>query len=126
MDFTIEGCRIPMAFTLLAKKRLIEEFGSPELLQASFQPEDESELAWNMSRIASIMSKAYQRRKIALGKLHGEKDDSFPIEAEDLFSLLDRESCLRLVESITRTVSEANQASVEVVPEKKDEAMPQK
>lgn len=124
MDFTIEGIRIPLAFTLLAKKRLLEEFGSPELLQAAFTPEDESELAWNMARIASIMADAYHRRKVTLGKLNGEEDDSHPIDAEDLFSLLDREKNLELVESITRTVSEANKASVEVVPEKKEEAMP--
>ena len=70
------------------------------------------------------MAEAYHRRKVTLGKLHGEEDDSHPIDAEDLFSLLDREKNLELVESITRTVSEANKASVEVVPEKKDEAMP--
>lgn len=123
MDYTIEGIRIPLAYTLLAKKKMLEEFGSAEQIQLAFQPGDESDLAWNMSRIASIMAEAYHRRSITLGKLMGTEDDSHPIDAEDLFSLLDREKTLELVESITKTVAESNKASVEVMPEKKETAM---
>ena len=123
MDFQVYGKRIPLAYTMWAKKELLKVFGDGESIAKAFAVADESELASNMAKIGSVLSKAYSMRQKALVQLTGEEDDSFPIEEENLFALLDRDLTIQLVGAITKTVAEANKTSVEVAPEKKDGAM---
>ena len=123
MDFQLYGKRIPLAYTMWAKKELLKFFGDGESIAKAFAVADESELASNMAKIGSVLSKAYSMRQKALVQLTGEEDDSFPIEEENLFALLDRDLTIQLVGAITKTVAEANKTSVEVAPEKKDGAM---
>ena len=123
MDFQLYGKRIPLAYTMWAKKELLKFFGDGESIAKAFAVADESELASNMAKIGSVLSKAYSMRQKALVQLTGEEDDSFPIEEENLYALLDRDLTIQLVGAITKTVAEANKTSVEVAPEKKDGAM---
>lgn len=122
MDFYIGDKRIPLAYTIWAKRELTKEFNDATGLQMAFNATDEVELAENMARIGSILSKAYAMRVRSMQKLVGGEDDSFPIEKDDLFGLLDRELALKLVEAIAKTVADSNKTSVEVSLEKKEEA----
>lgn len=123
MEFQLFGRKIPLAYTMWAKKELLRQFGDGESIAKAFAVADESELASNMAKIGSVLSKAYSMRRKALVQLTGEEDDSFPIEEETLFALLDRDLTIQLVGAITKTVAEANKTTVEVAPEKKDGAM---
>ena len=123
MDFTFDNVRIPLAYTIWAKRELLKRFKDPQGIQAAFASSDEIELAENMAAIGSIFAKAYSLRKKSRCALTGEPDDSMPIEEDTLFALLDRDTTLKLVEAISDTVTEANKTSVEVKStEKKDEA----
>lgn len=123
MDFQAYGKKIPLAYTMYAKKELLKVFGDGESIAKAFAVADESELASNMAKIGSVLSKAYSMRQKALVQLTGEEDDSCPIEEENLFAILDRDLTIQLVGAITKTVAEANKTTVEVAPEKKEEAM---
>lgn len=125
MDFIFDNIRIPLAYTIWAKRELLKRFKDPQGIQAAFAVTDEIELTENMSAIGSIFAQAYSLRKKSRCALTGESDDSNPISEEALFSLLDRESTLLLIEAISNTVTEANKTTVEVKStEKKDEAKP--
>lgn len=123
MDFTVYGIRIPLAFTIWAKREISKAFqNDPNGIQKAFLVETDIELAENMAKIGSIMSKAYAMRARSLEKLTGETDDSHAIDEDELFELLDRDLTVELVKAITDTVQNANKTSVEVKGEKKDEA----
>lgn len=123
MDFVLEDVRIPLAYTIWAKRELLKRFKDPQGIQSAFAVTDEIELSENMSAIGSIFSQAYSLRKKARCVITGEVDDSKPISEEDLFSLLDRDATLSLIEAISSTVSEGNKTTVETkTTEKKEEA----
>lgn len=122
MDFTIQGIRIPMGYTIWAKREIQKAFKDVSGIQKAFLAETDVELAENMSKIGSILSKAYAMRAKTMEKLTGEPDDSNAIEEDELFSLLDRDSTLELVKCVSNTVASANKTEVEVKPEKKVEA----
>lgn len=122
MDFIINGKRIPLAYTIWAKRELTREFNDANGISMAFQVDNDIDLAQNMAKIGSIMSKAYAMKARSLATLTGSEDDSFPVEEETLFGLLDKDLTVELVKCITTTVTEANKTSVEVKPEKKQEA----
>lgn len=124
MDFIIKGVSIPLAYTIRAKKALREEFDSPEALQQAFAVNNDVDLAFNASRIAAIMAEAEWYRQKAEAGLLGTEITARRIPQDDLFSMLDDETTLELVKAITRTVTEANKASVqaESTESKKEEA----
>lgn len=123
MDFVVNGKRIPLAYTMWAKKELLNKFGDGESIAKAFAVSDEAELAVNMAKVGAVMSKAYAMRQKALASLVGEEDDSCSVDEETLFALLDRELTIQLVGAITKTVASANKTTVEVATEKKEEAM---
>lgn len=122
MDFIYDNVRIPLAYTIWAKRELQKRFKDPQGIQAAFQTTDEIEFSENMAAFGSIFSQAYSLRKKARCGLTGEPDDSMPVTEEALFELLDRDATLALVEAISATIAEANKTSVEIKTEKKDEA----
>jgi hypothetical protein len=125
MDFVFDNVRIPLAYTIWAKRELLKRFGDPQGIQAAFAVTDEVELSENMAAIGSIFAQAYSLRKKARCAITGESDDSMPISEETLFALLERDSTLALIEAISSTVAEGNKTMVETkTTEKKDEAMP--
>lgn len=120
MVFETNGIKIPLAYTLWAKREILKHFKDADGVQKAFAAESEVELAENVAIFGSIMSKAYDLR---MKLLDPAGNDSNPVDSEALFSLLTREEMLKLYEAITASVAEANQTSVEVKGEKKDEAM---
>ncbi len=122
MDFTVNGVRIPLAYTIWAKKELTEAFKDGMGVQNAFLADNDVDLAQNMAKMGSIMSRAYAMRQRSLAKLTGEEDDSNPIDEETLFEILDRDLTIELVKAITLTVADANKTTVEVKPEKKETA----
>lgn len=122
MDFTVNGVRIPLAYTIWAKKELTEAFKDGMGVQNAFLADNDVDLAQNMAKMGSIMSRAYAMRQRSLAKLTGEEDDSNPIDEETLFGILDRDLTIELVKAITLTVADANKTTVEVKPEKKETA----
>lgn len=122
MDFTVNGVRIPLAYTIWAKKELTEAFKDGMGVQNAFLADNDVDLAQNMAKMGSIMSRAYAMRHRSLAKLTGEEDDSNPIDEETLFEILDRDLTIELVKAITLTVADANKTTVEVKPEKKETA----
>lgn len=119
MVFETNGIRIPLAYTIWAKREILKHFSDADGVQRAFAVTDEVELAENMAIFGSIMSKAYDLRNKLLNP---SSNDAHPIESDDLFSLLTREEVLKLVEAISTSVAEANQTMVEVRSEKKEEA----
>lgn len=122
MDFTVNGVRIPLAYTIWAKKELTEAFKDGVGVQNAFLADNDVDLAQNMAKMGSIMSRAYAMRQRSLAKLTGSEDDSNPIDEETLFEILDRDLTIELVKAITTTVADANKTTVEVKPEKKETA----
>lgn len=122
MDFTVNGVRIPLAYTIWAKKELTEAFKDGMGVKNAFLADNDVDLAQNMAKMGSIMSRAYAMRQRSLAKLTGEEDDSNPIDEETLFEILDRDLTIELVKAITTTVADANRTTVEVKPEKKETA----
>lgn len=122
MDFTVNGVRIPLAYTIWAKKELTEAFKDGMGVQNAFLADNDVDLAQNMAKMGSIMSRAYAMRQRSLAKLTGEEDDSNPVDEETLFEILDRDLTIELVKAITLTVADANKTTVEVKPEKKETA----
>lgn len=122
MDFTVNGVRIPLAYTIWAKKELTEAFKDGMGVQNAFLADNDVDLAQNMAKMGSIMSRAYAMRQRSLAKLTGAEDDSNPIDEETLFEILDRDLTIELVKAITLTVADANKTTVEVKPEKKETA----
>lgn len=122
MDFTVNGVRIPLAYTIWAKKELTEAFKDGMGVQNAFLADNDVDLAQNMAKMGSIMSRAYAMRQRSLAKLTGAEDDSNPIDEETLFEILDRDLTIELVKAITKTVADANKTTVEVKPEKKETA----
>lgn len=122
MDFTVNGVRIPLAYTIWAKKELTEAFKDGMGVQNAFLADNDVDLAQNMAKMGSIMSRAYAMRQRSLAKLTGAEDDSNPIDEETLFEILDRYLTIELVKAITTTVADANKTTVEVKPEKKETA----
>ena len=122
MDFTVNGVRIPLAYTIWAKKELTEAFKDGMGVQNAFLADNDVDLAQNMAKMGSIMSRAYAMRQRSLAKLTGSEDDSNPIDEETLFGILDRDLTIELVKAITLTVADANKTTVEVKPEKKETA----
>lgn len=122
MDFTVNGVRIPLAYTIWAKKELTEAFKDGMGVQNAFLADNDVDLAQNMAKMGSIMSRAYAMRQRSLAKLTGAEDDSNPIDEETLFGILDRDLTIELVKAITLTVADANKTTVEVKPEKKETA----
>lgn len=120
MVFETNGIRIPLAYTLWAKREILKQFKDADGVQKAFSAGDEVELAENMAIFGSIMSKAYDMRTRLLNP---SGNDAHPIESDDLFSLLTRAEVMQLVDAISKTVAEGNDTSVEVKGEKKDEAM---
>lgn len=124
MDFVYDNVRIPLAYTIWAKRELLKRFKDSQGVQAAFATQDEVELSENMAAIGSIFAQAYSMRQKARCAITGEVDDSIPISEEALFSILERDLTLKLIEAISATVTEGNKTSVEIKTEKKDEAMP--
>lgn len=124
MDFNLMGVNIPLAYTIGAKKALLEAFGSADALQSAFMVDNEVDLAVNAAKIGSIMSNAEYLRQKAQNVLLGTEVTAKPIKEEDLFALLDVQSTLKLVESITETIRESNKTTIQVKEDagKKEEA----
>ena len=123
MVFEIDDIRIPLAYTIWAKRELLKRFNDAQGIQAAFTAGDEVELSENMAAIGSIFAQAYSLRKKSRCAMTGEQDDSMPITEENLFALLDRDATLSLVEAISATITDANKTMVETKStEKKDEA----
>ena len=111
--FKLMGVEIPLAYTIGAKKELLEAFGNADKLQAAFLVESDVELAENAARIGSIMAKAELVRQKAQQALLGTEVTARAIPFEDLFALLDISSTLELIEAITSTVREANKTTIQ-------------
>ena len=124
MEFDLMGRKIPLAYTIGAKKKLLEEFKTPDALQAAFMTGSDIELAENAATIGSIMANAEYERQLSMKALLGTEVNAAPISKEDLFALLDVRLTLKLIESITGTVRESNQTTFEAKeePGKKAEA----
>ena len=123
MDFMIMGKKIPLAYTIGAKKELLAHFGDNEKLTTALLCDSDVELAERASAIGSIMAKAEWKRQKAQAVLFGTEVTAIHIEEADLFNMLDDASTLELVKAITETVREANKTTVQAVDEsKKDEA----
>lgn len=121
MDFTIYGKRIPLAYTIGAKKDLLSRFGDSNKLASALTCETDVELAENAAAMGSIMAKAEWKRQKAQAALLGTDVTAIPIEEADLFEMLDGASVLELVKAITGTVLAANKTTVEAVSESKKE-----
>lgn len=106
--FNLMGVDIPLAYTIGAKKELLEAFGSSDKLQAAFAVTSDIELAENAARIGSIMAKAELVRQRAEHVLLGTEMTARDISYEDLFALLDIEKTMELIEAISSTIREAN------------------
>ena len=106
--FNLMGVDIPLAYTIGAKKELLEAFGSSDKLQAAFAVTSDIELAENAARIGSIMAKAEMMRQKAEHVLLGTEITAREIPYEDLFALLDIEKTMELIEAISSTIREAN------------------
>lgn len=106
--FNLMGVDIPLAYTIGAKKELLEAFGSSDKLQAAFAVTSDIELAENAARIGSIMAKAELVRQRAEHVLLGTEMTAREISYEDLFALLDIEKTMELIEAISSTIREAN------------------
>jgi hypothetical protein len=124
MDFNLMGTKVPLAYTIGAKKALLEAFGSTDALQAAFLTESDVELAMNAAKIGAIMANAEYDLQRAKSVLLGTEVTAKPIKEEDLFAVLDVRLTLDLIESITGTVRESNQTTFETKdePGKKAEA----
>lgn len=122
--FNLMGVDIPLAYTIGAKKELLEAFGSSDKLQAAFAVTSDIELAENAARIGSIMAKAEMMRQKAEHVLLGTEITAREIPYEDLFALLDIEKTMELIEAISSTIREANktQFQTQETKEKKAEA----
>lgn len=120
MVFETNGIRIPLAYTIWAKREILKQFKDVDGVQKAFVAEDDVELAENMAIFGSIMSKAYYQRKKLLDP---SNNDGHPIESDDLFSILVGEDILKLVDAISKSVAEANQTTIETISEKKERAM---
>ena len=111
--FKLMGVEIPLAYTIGAKKELLEAFGNADKLQAAFLVESDVELAENAARIGSIMAKAELVRQKAQQALLGTEVTARAIPFEDLFALLDISSTLELIEAISSTIREANKTTIQ-------------
>lgn len=111
--FNLKGVDIPLAYTIGAKKELLEAFGTNDKLQAAFLVESDVELAENAARIGSIMAKAEYVRQKAENALLGTEITARVISYEDLFALLDISSVLELIEAISSTIREANKTAIQ-------------
>ena len=114
MDFNLLGKNISLAYTIGAKKALLEAFGTPDKLQAAFAVDNDVELAENAARIGAIMANAEYNRQLAQKALLGTEVTATQIKEEDLFALLDVNSTLELVRSITETIRESNRTTFQV------------
>lgn len=123
MDFELCGVSFPLAYTIGAKKDLLEAFGSQENIASAFLVESDVELAENAARMGAIMNRAACAREKARCALTGEKADIQQIDYDTLFNLLDTNSVLDLVQTITGTVREANETTVKVKEDPKEKAM---
>ena len=112
--FNLMGIEIPLAYTIGAKKELLEEFGTADKLQAAFAVASDVELAENAAKIGSIMAKAELTRQRAEHMLLGTEITAREISAEDLFALLDIEKTLELIEAISSSVREANKTQFQI------------
>jgi hypothetical protein len=112
--FNLMGIEIPLAYTIGAKKELLEEFGTADKLQAAFAVTSDVELAENAAKIGSIMAKAELTRQRAEHMLLGTEITAREISAEDLFALLDIEKTLELIEAISSSVREANKTQFQI------------
>lgn len=123
MDFELCGVSFPLAYTIGAKKDLLEAFGSQDNIASAFLVESDVALAENAARIGVIMNKAAYAREKARSVLTGEKVDIQQIDYDTLFNLLDTDSVLELVQAITGTVRDANETTVKVKEDPKETAM---
>lgn len=112
--FNLMGIEIPLAYTIGAKKELLEEFGTADKLQAAFAVASDVELAENAAKIGSIMAKAELTRQRAEHMLLGTEITAREISEEDLFALLDIEKTLELIEAISSSVREANKTQFQI------------
>ena len=112
--FNLMGIEIPLAYTIGAKKELLEEFGTADKLQAAFAVASDVELAENAAKIGSIMAKAELTRQRAEHMLLGTEITAREISKEDLFALLDIEKTLELIEAISSSVREANKTQFQI------------
>lgn len=119
MVFESNGIKIPLAYTIWAKREMLKQFEDADGIQKAFVASNEVELAENMSIFGSIMSKAYDMRNKVLNP---SSNDAHPIESDELFSIMTREDVMKLVEAISSTVAEANKTTIESKSEKKEEA----
>ena len=123
MDFELCGVRIPMAYTIGAKKDLLEAFGSLDNIASAFMVDDDVKLAENAARMCVIMNKAEYSRQKAKSMLTGEQIEAKTVDYDTLFNLLETDTVLDLVQAITGTVREANDTTVKVKEDPKAEAM---
>ena len=123
MDFELCGVSFPLAYTIGAKKDLLEAFGSQDNIASAFLVESDVELAENAARMGAIMNRAACAREKARCALTGEKVDIKQIDYDTLFNLLDTNTVLDLVQAITGTVREANETTVKVKEDPKEKAM---
>lgn len=123
MVFTlIKGVDLELAYTIGAKKDLLKEFGGTEQLAAVFATDSDVQLAENAAKVGAIMAKAEYARQKAKNALLGEPVTARLIEWETIFQLLDGDTTIGLINAITATIREANGTTVDVKPEKKEEA----
>lgn len=112
-SFNLMGVDIPLAYTIGAKKDLLEAFGSADKLQAVFLVESDVELAENAARVGAIMAKAELMRQKAENALLGTEITAKAISYEDIFALLDVAKTVELVDAITSTIKDANKTTVQ-------------
>ena len=118
MDFELMGVKFPLAYTIGAKKDMLDEFGSQDKVASAFAVDNDVDLAQNAARMGVIMIKAEYLRQKAKNSLLGEEVTAKLIDYDTLFNLLDEEKTLDLIRAITQTVREANESSVKVKEEK--------
>ena len=71
MDFTVNGVRIPLAYTIWAKKALTEAFKDGMGGRNAFLADNDVDRAQKMAKVGSVMSRAYAMRQSSRAQLTG-------------------------------------------------------